>query len=201
MRRKHNPLIQACIDAGVPESAALHFWKEGRDVKFKSNTILSKPDTLGDAGLYFESGIIREYLVAKSGIEHTLRILIPPSTIFPSLPKLTLGKPSKLVSHAVTNIEGRIFDKTVIYRAINQYPQYYKVIIDQIALALIDKKSRVGFKRHQLTAKENYLDFIENYPGVTNQIPLKYIASFLKLTPETISRIRTELSNSKPHKS
>lgn len=197
MRTQHNSLIQACMAAGIPESATLQFWNKGKDIRFASNTILSNPDALGDHALYFESGIVREYFIDRKGKEHTMRILVPPGTMFPSLPKITLGKSPKLVSHAVTEIEGRIFNNAVVYQAINQYPQYYKIIIDQIALALIDKKLRVGFKRHQWTAKENYLDFIENYPGITNQIPLKYIASFLKLTPETVSRIRTDLSNSK----
>ncbi len=46
----------------------------------------------------------------------------------------------------------------------------------------------------QHTAEERYLYFLNNYSGLVNRIPLKYIASYLGLTLETISRIRNKIS-------
>jgi CRP/FNR family transcriptional regulator, anaerobic regulatory protein len=40
------------------------------------------------------------------------------------------------------------------------------------------------------TAVERYNLFFDNYPDLINRIPVKYIASFLGITPETLSRIR-----------
>ncbi len=44
-----------------------------------------------------------------------------------------------------------------------------------------------------LTAEERYLKFIENRPEEALQIPLKYIASYLGMTPVSLSRIRKRL--------
>lgn len=45
----------------------------------------------------------------------------------------------------------------------------------------------------QKTATERYLWFIREYPKLIDQIPNKYIASFLGMTTVTLSRIRTSL--------
>ncbi len=44
------------------------------------------------------------------------------------------------------------------------------------------------------TARKRYDWFLENYPGVIDKIPHLHIASFLSITPVTLSRIRRALS-------
>lgn len=41
-----------------------------------------------------------------------------------------------------------------------------------------------------MTAEERYQFFFENNKELFNQVPLKYIASMLGMTPETFSRVR-----------
>lgn len=43
---------------------------------------------------------------------------------------------------------------------------------------------------HCDTAEERYLKLIQQYPEVTNKLSLKDIASYLSVTPETVSHIR-----------
>lgn len=52
-----------------------------------------------------------------------------------------------------------------------------------------------------LDAEERYLLFQEMYPVWSESIPLKYIASYLGITQETLSRIRNNISKKKPAKS
>lgn len=40
------------------------------------------------------------------------------------------------------------------------------------------------------TAEEKYMRLLQEYPGIINRAPLQYIASFLGIKPETLSRIR-----------
>jgi CRP-like cAMP-binding protein len=44
-----------------------------------------------------------------------------------------------------------------------------------------------------LTAKQRYLKFIEEQPNIFLKVPLQYIASYLGMKPETLSRIRRKL--------
>ena len=43
------------------------------------------------------------------------------------------------------------------------------------------------------TAEERYIDFIEEHPKFLQRIPLKYIASYLGITPVSLSRIRNKI--------
>ena len=44
---------------------------------------------------------------------------------------------------------------------------------------------------YKCTAKERYEWFLENYPGLIDQVTNKYIASFLRMSPVTLSRLKT----------
>jgi len=43
------------------------------------------------------------------------------------------------------------------------------------------------------SAKIKYLEFVKRYPALAQQVPQQYIASYLKITPQSLSRIRNEL--------
>jgi len=42
-------------------------------------------------------------------------------------------------------------------------------------------------------AIEKYKYFLEHYPGLINEVPLKYVASFLGMNQETLSRVRKKM--------
>ena len=42
-------------------------------------------------------------------------------------------------------------------------------------------------------ATTRYLDFLKNFPGLANRIPLKYLASYLGVTATSLSRIRKNI--------
>ena len=46
-----------------------------------------------------------------------------------------------------------------------------------------------------LTAEERYKKLIENYPSIIQHVPVQYIASFLGMKPESLSRIRRKIIN------
>jgi CRP-like cAMP-binding protein len=65
---------------------------------------------------------------------------------------------------------------------------------------------RTGLQRHvaakdrriisslSATAEERYLEFVETYPSIALRVPQWMVASYLGVSPETISRIRRKLS-------
>ena len=60
-------------------------------------------------------------------------------------------------------------------------------------LYFIRSEERLYLLRKQ-TAEDRYQTFVDNNPGLLQRVPLKYIASYLGLTLETISRIRKKKS-------
>jgi len=46
-----------------------------------------------------------------------------------------------------------------------------------------------------LTAEQRYKKLIENFPSIIHNVPVQYIASFLGMKPESLSRIRRQMIN------
>ena len=46
-------------------------------------------------------------------------------------------------------------------------------------------------------AIDRYLYFMETYPDLSNRVPQKMIASYLGITPQTLSSIRSEIARKK----
>jgi CRP/FNR family transcriptional regulator, anaerobic regulatory protein len=44
-----------------------------------------------------------------------------------------------------------------------------------------------------LTAEQRYVKLMKNSPNIIQNVPLKYIASYLGIKPESLSRIRREI--------
>lgn len=55
-------------------------------------------------------------------------------------------------------------------------------------------KSKREFSLLNKTAEERYYDLFTERPNVMKQIPLKYIASYIGVTPQALSRIRKRIS-------
>lgn len=56
------------------------------------------------------------------------------------------------------------------------------------------KKQKRELALLQLSAEERYLNLFSERPEVIRQIPLKYIASYIGITPQALSRIRKRIS-------
>ncbi len=68
----------------------------------------------------------------------------------------------------------------------------YKVV----ERALFDVYGRL-LLLHSGTPEEKYLSLISHYPAILNEVSLKEIASFLGMTPESLSRIRKKILQNK----
>ena len=51
-----------------------------------------------------------------------------------------------------------------------------------------------GVSALSATAEERYLAFLETYPSIVRRVPQRMLAAYLGVSPETVSRIRKNLS-------
>lgn len=86
----------------------------------------------------------------------------------------------------VYGIEYDVFEKICsIYPVLNDIVR--RLLVDN--LFLMD----AHFARfYLLSAVDRYVAFLEEYPDLIRRIPLLHIASFLGMSPETLSRIRAK---------
>lgn len=98
-------------------------------------------------------------------------------------------KPSENIIEAYT--ESVVFEINIstLHHLIGESPAFFQLgkVLEQI-------NSRTHFFDNSLTPLQKYQYLIENRREIIQVFPLKTIASYLKITPETLSRVREKLA-------
>ncbi len=77
-------------------------------------------------------------------------------------------------------------DHEHLLEALPLYETYVRLLYQDAFVSLQQRiENSLG-----LTAEERYRRFLERHPGCLNRVPLHLIASYLGMTPETLSRVR-----------
>ncbi len=82
-------------------------------------------------------------------------------------------------------------DMQELYRLIPQWEKIGRILAEQNVLCLADRL----LKLQAIPAKEKYLEFLKTASDkIVQRTPLVHISSFLGITPESLSRIRKNIS-------
>lgn len=83
----------------------------------------------------------------------------------------------------------------LLYQKIPQLERFFRLIV-QKAFVASEKRVIANFSK---TARERYLEFLAKYPEIEQLVPQYMIASYLGITKEFLSKIRSELRNEHVH--
>ncbi|OPB94505.1 Crp/Fnr family transcriptional regulator [Elizabethkingia ursingii] len=93
---------------------------------------------------------------------------------------------------AATTCQLLVFSNKDWNEILLEIPQLEHVIQEINRQALVEKLKRVSPLIAQ-DATTRYLEFLQKYPTLANRIPLSYIASYLGITQQSLSRIRKNI--------
>jgi len=79
---------------------------------------------------------------------------------------------------------------------LNRVPKFERVFRLMLQRSLAATQNRL-INTISKTAQEKYLDFIERYPTIPQRVAQHYIAAYLGISPEFLSKVRTKLSKQK----
>ena len=68
----------------------------------------------------------------------------------------------------------------------------FSISVFQQSITYNEKRSR---ELSVLNAEQRYLKLMNDYPEIIQNVPIQYIASFLGMKPESLSRIRRKIIN------
>lgn len=94
---------------------------------------------------------------------------------------------------AMEDAEVLLLDYDSLQAAYERYPVWQKfgrMIAEYILIFIVERNRSLLF----LTPEERYLKLMKDRPKVIASVPLKYIASYVGVTPEALSRIRKRMS-------
>jgi CRP/FNR family transcriptional regulator, anaerobic regulatory protein len=102
------------------------------------------------------------------------------------------GQPSRQTIQALESTQLLLIPKTALYQLYDHFPsieRFGRLMAEQAYLG--SRKNNVAFLTE--SPEERYLHLIANRPKVIERVPLRYIASYLGIQPESLSRIRKRL--------
>lgn len=137
---------------------------------------------------YIEKGVVRQFY-NKNGKEVTEHLGVD-HTIFMCIESLFKEEPTRLQVEALEATLVYILPKSKLeaaaIRNVNIQMLYRKILEE----SLIQSQVHADLMRFE-TAPNKYKRLCELSPQVVLRAPLTYIASYLQMTPETLSRIRS----------
>jgi len=186
---KHLEKIQQYFDRLVQLSkedfAQLLPYCEVREVDKKQQIV-----KLGEVDRYFNvilKGLVRKYIIVGKK-EVTLQLAVEGQMIHseisfntqqPSTMIVETIEPSVLFSMSYENLEK-------VYARIPKIERLGRLVITDIFI----KKDYRDFSQLKKTTRERFLDYMSRHPDMLQQVPQKYIASYLNIKPETFSRLK-----------
>ena len=139
---------------------------------------------------YIEKGLVRQFYI-KNGKEVTEHLGVDHS-IFMCIENLFKEEPSHLQVEALEPTLVYILPKAKLeaaaMRNVNIQMLYRKILEE----SLIQSQVHADLMRFE-TAPNKYKRLCEMNPQVVLRAPLTYIANYLQMTPETLSRIRSNV--------
>jgi CRP-like cAMP-binding protein len=144
---------------------------------------------------FVEKGALRAYTVDEKGSEYIVQFAVEGWTIADLYSYIT-GEPATYNIEALEDSELLLISNTAQEELIKQIPQYEHFIRLQMQGAYIALQRRLT-AMVTLSTEERYTNLINTYPDIVQRVPQHMIASYLGLTPETLSRARRQMSNRK----
>lgn len=141
---------------------------------------------------FVKTGIARNFAVNDS--KETTRWFGMEGDVIASMYSFAYGKPALFNIEAITDMETLVGDRDDIYNLIKTNPEWALWTSQYLIGGLFEIERRFEFigSGDAYTRYENLIQY-RTFDEL-NQIPLQHIASYLNITPQTLSRIRRKMA-------
>jgi len=158
---------------------------------FKANEIIQNFDKITNRVGFVDEGIVRVYTNDKDDLEVT-KYFVRENQFFVDLESYNCSLPSKDAFQAVISTCVFFLSKTTIDQLTERIPNFYIYLKTLTEAHLLNKIKDNDFLNYG-NAKTKYLEFMSRYPALAQNVPQQYIASYLKITPQSLSRLRNQI--------
>ena len=162
-------------------------------VLFPKNRIIEEEGKIPRYLYFVVSGFMRLFHYNKQGDEITTHINCPPGFITSYSNFVNQAKSAENLE-CITECELlRITKKDLdLLTQESTALKDFSISVFQQSIVYNENRSK---ELATLTAEQRYKKLIENFPSIIHNVPVQYIASFLGMKPESLSRIRRQMIN------
>jgi CRP-like cAMP-binding protein len=144
---------------------------------------------------FISRGCLRHYSLDDLGKEYIVRFAVEGSWMT-DMESFRTHTPATRNIDALEDSELLLIDTISLGKLTASAPQWDHYVQGAFQKALSDSLERIS-EFVGTSAEKRYLRFMSMYPDLLQRIPLHQIASYLGITPQSLSRIRKELAKRK----
>jgi len=163
--------------------------------KIRKRQYLLQDGDVSKSVAFVEKGALRLYHVNEDGTEQIMRFALEGQFITDLYSFLTT-EPSVYNIDAIEDAELVLITKSASEELRKLSSKYQEYIFQVTSEAYVQLEKRLT-SIISLTLEERYKDLTANYPDIIQRVPQHMIASYMGLTPETLSRVRKRISTHK----
>jgi CRP-like cAMP-binding protein len=175
----------------VPEEEAaliLSFFKER---KHKRNILLLRSGEVAHEVFFVLKGALHQFYTDEEGNERTCNFTFEQDfvTDLESFSQQTQSPSSIKTLTETTCLSIKCTDLVALMKQSAAMSEYFRMLIERVAAKSIKRtKSLLSF-----SPEKQFLELIEDQPEIFQRVPQRYIAQYLGIAPESLSRIKKRL--------
>ncbi len=142
--------------------------------------------------IFVNLGCLMTYYTDAEGTDHVIQFAMA-GWWTGDLHSFTKEEPSIYSTRALADSEVFYLPKTDMEALLQKFPKlerYFRILFQN---SIVSHQHRL-IQNLSVTADQRYENFSKRYPSLEQYVPLKYIASYLGITPEFLSKIRRKRS-------
>lgn len=166
--------------------------QELKEKNYPKGRILLHEGESTNVSYFVCKGLLRAYTLDNQGKEHTIQFA-PENWWLGDRNSFYFKEPAAFNIDVLEDSEVVIVSKNFLDSAMELCPDFGKYNVYLLHNSIRYMQRRIN-QLLAASAEERYLDFIRLYPKLTLRISQIMIASYLGITPESLSRVRKELA-------
>lgn len=136
---------------------------------------------------FVQKGCFRQYMILETGVEATMNLWTEKDWLFDYKSFIT-QQPAVSIIQAAEDSEVFEFSALDFHELVKISDGFF-----QIGRIMEQAIQNQEFQHNRITPEEKYELLMNSKPEILQKFPLKHIASYLGIAPETLSRIRRKI--------
>jgi CRP-like cAMP-binding protein len=158
---------------------------------YKAKTILLNAGEVCKNSYFVNSGVLRSFNINDNIVEHVMSFACQGWWIS-DMYSLISQKPGNLFIEVIEDAEVVLLSKEnqeQLYHDIPKLERFFRILTEN---ALVANQQRI-MDNLSLSAEERFEKFSKKYPSLMQQVPQKQIASYIGVTPEFFSKMKSKM--------
>lgn len=156
------------------------------------NEIFIHEGEIAERIAFTNKGYLRVYYIHEG--EEITRDITPLHSFVTALPSFVSEKPSFEIIRAITDCELIVIKKTDLENLYDTFPKWERFGRRIIEEMFVESQRRI-YSFITETAETRYNLLLKYYPDMIHHVPLKYIADFLGIKLQSLSRLRKNIKS------